>query len=259
MEQNGVGARQRLTPTVNRYVISPAEQWWRSRHAGAVLEPGTVSERRTSEVAVDEPLDPLFEPSLQLGRLLLGDPTGPLSLVDPLRRSRDERLHEAALGLALLFGDLRQSLVGERLAKLRLRQAEICGRVAQEVELPYAAEAAIEVRPAVAEEKRDVGRPQSLLHHLGLLFGKPAGVDGLVEPVLQRLVQCVGERVGLDSELCRRVVDDRLALLGGRERGRRRERSDRAEADRHERLPWQPRQRSSSSSWFSCLDRTSGD
>ncbi len=80
------------------------------------------------------------------------------------------------------------------------------------------AEGATEVRPAVAEEKRDVGRPQSLLQHLGLLFGQPAGVDGLVELVLQRRLECIGERVRLDSEPCGRIVDDRLAPMGGRER-----------------------------------------
>ena len=98
--------------------------------------------------------------------------------------------------------------------------------------MPYAAEGAPpSVRAAVAEEQRDVGRIESLLQRLGLLFGQPAGVDGLVEAVLQRLLQCIGQRVGLDSELCGSIVDDRLALLGGRERGRRRERSDGAEAD----------------------------
>ena len=100
-----------------------AEQWWRPRHAGAVAEPWTGSEHGTSVVAVDELLDSLLEPGLQFGRLLLGDPTGPLRLVDPLLRGRDKRLHEAALGLALLLGELPQGLVGERLAKLRLRQA----------------------------------------------------------------------------------------------------------------------------------------
>src|SRR6184192_75547 len=52
-----------------------------------------------------------------------------------------------------------------------------------------------------------------LLELVALGLREAAGRDGLVDAILERLLQRGAERARLDAELFRRVVDHRLALL----------------------------------------------
>ena len=68
-----------------------------------------------------------------------------------------------------------------------------------------------------------------------LLFGQATVLHGFVDAVLQCLLQRVRQLRGLDAELGRRVVDDRLALVIRREHPGRSDRAGRAEPGDEER------------------------
>ena len=67
--------------------------------------------------------------------------------------------------------------------------------------------------PAATEEQRIVVRVDSLLQLLRLLLGQPTVAESLVDTILQRLLQRIGQLRRLDAELRSGIVDDRLALL----------------------------------------------
>src|SRR5205085_5969883 len=103
----------------------------------------------------------------------------------------DDRLDEAVDGLALRFGDVGQGFVALELrAQFGVRQAEIArgGVEAAEQRPPF-------VEPeAGAAEQRDVAGLDSLLQLVALGLRQTAGRDGLVDAVLERLLQRSAER-----------------------------------------------------------------
>src|SRR5262245_24336724 len=239
------GQAKRLTPfeclptlLCPRAAVRP--WWWSARKAGSRPEPGVRAQSGAVELSVNEGLHPVLQPRLDLGRLCLRDTSAGDGLVDLLVLGGDQRCHEPRDGLALVLGELAQRLGFERVTQFVLVHPEVCGRSAEEVRvLPESASPEITatkpeaatVEPG-AEEERVLARIDLRLQPLRLLLGQGACVDRVVDSILQRLLQRIGKLLGLDAELGRRVVDDRLALVvrredpGGSERAGRTESRD---------------------------------
>ena len=135
--------------------------------------------------------------------------------VQTLRRRGYERVDELVDGLSLVLGDLRERLAAhERRTQLRLAEAEEgCGGV--EVAAPVMAEATergARTVEAGADEQRERGRGDAALHGVALLLCQQAVRHGGVDPVLQRLLECVAELGRVDAKLLGRIVHDCLAL-----------------------------------------------
>src|SRR5262249_48690835 len=199
--------------------------WWSARKTGSRPEPGVCAQSGAVELSVNEGLHPVLQPRLDLGRLCLRDTSVGDGLVDLLVLGGDQRCREARHGLALVLGYLAERLGLERVTQLVLVHPEVRGRSSEEVRvLPEPASPKITAtKPEAAtvepwaEEERIFARVDLRLQPLRLLLGQGARVDGVVDAVLQRLLQRIGQLLGLDAELGRGVVDDRLALVVRRE------------------------------------------
>src|SRR5262249_17887438 len=201
----GIGEGRRALPVVHAQAAPEAEA------------------RPVGHPAVDEVVDVLLqvrEPSLLLRLRQASVLDG---LVELVLRVLDERVLEPVDGLVLILGDLGQRLAALELAlQPRLGQAEVArGRVEALVEearpsgpAEAVAEAGAEARPAA--EEREVVRLDPLLQRLALLLRQPAGRDGGIDAVLERLLDRGAQLAGLDAEVLCGVVDDRLALLARR-------------------------------------------
>ena len=78
-------------------------------------------------------------------------------------------------------------------------------------------EAVLEAEPERhGPEEREVVGLDPLLERVALGLGDPAGRDGSVDLVLERLLEGAAELIRLHAELLRGVADDRLALLAWR-------------------------------------------
>ena len=186
------------------------------------------------QLAVDECLHALLDVRLELRGLILRDPPVGERLVDPLLVGSDERLNETGRRLALLFGDLRERLVLERRAELLLAEAEVRRSRVEYLEVTLVPESRPESAPtqtAQTEERGKVARVEPLLELGTLLLREPAGSHRVVDPVLEGPPERIGQRLWLHPELGRRVVDDGLALVAGRQDVRRRDGTRSAEAD----------------------------
>jgi hypothetical protein len=69
--------------------------------------------------------------------------------------------------------------------------------------------------PADPAEQRVLARIDPVSELVGLRLCQSSGLDSLVETILQRLLQRVGELGRLDTELRGSVVDHCLGLLAG--------------------------------------------
>src|SRR5512145_2996930 len=98
--------------------VRPREERWSPRRGSAGPESVMAPETPMAKLPVDEGLDPVVEVRLQLGCLLLSEPTGRDRFVDRLLRRAHECLDETCNGLAFVLCDLRERLVSKLLAKL---------------------------------------------------------------------------------------------------------------------------------------------
>ena len=198
------------------------------------------SVRGSAKLASDERFHAVREIRLQIGRLFLAEPTVRNGLVDPLRLGSYEVLNETRRRFPLLLCDLGERLVPERFAQLRLRHSQERGSGREDLEVAVATEPTRTAVSTMAEEQRIVVRVDSHLQLVSLLLREPTAGDGLVDTVLQRLLERVRQLRGLDAELRGGIVDDRLALLPGREDAGRGDRACRPESGDEEPRPAAP-------------------
>src|SRR5262249_51216028 len=134
--------------------------------------------------------------------------------------------------------DLRERLAVLQLrAELALGEVEVRRRVVearaeQHVTAGPVTEAEPEPAPAAEAEaeQRVVARLDAPLQRAALLLREPARLHRGGGRVWDRLLERVRERVRLPSELARRVLDDRLTALVGRQELRGCERAARSDA-----------------------------
>ena len=164
----------------------------RSREGRSRGRSGTSPALEGREVTVHDRRRPLLQAGDDLVALRLGDPAGRDRLVEPLRRPRDDRRDQPVDGLALVLRDLRERVpVPKPQAQGVLADAEerSCDVEVAEAAVGEPARAG-ETGPA---EEREVAALDPLLHRPPLRLGQPARLDRLVDPVLERLLERVGQ------------------------------------------------------------------
>lgn len=193
----------------------------------------SISERSPAKLAIDEIRGALLETLLDhvspLSRKAVGGDGG----VELFFRRTHHGLNETVDGLAFCLRHRGERLtVAKPLAERVLGLSEIGRCSSQPCVVAEVPRPSIATKPPEAAQKRHCSGLDPLLELRALLFGELAGVNCLLNAILQRLLERVFEGARLDSQHSGSVVDDCLAILVRSEHTGSGNRGGGAESDR---------------------------